>query len=129
MAHRQRQHRQERTVDQHHLMFSKATWQRERFTRLIRQHQGLIVPLPIVEVHRPLHRQFYQGVPLPDRESARAFNETVLPYEPGQPWDRTLEQAIGWFAMTDNLPTAEHLYEQHEFIAERLEGLGYGQAA
>jgi len=51
--------------------------------------------------------------PVPDIDAAYWFYKSIVtPYTPEQPRLQTLEQAIGWFAMTDNEPTAEHLHEQ-----------------
>jgi hypothetical protein len=65
---------------------------------------------------------FPQPVPLPDRDATKHFlQEIVEPYDRTQPLFKTVDQAIGWFALTNNEPTAEHLFRQKEFILSRLE--------
>lgn len=107
-------------LTRHHTLYPKPEFCRNRFLNSIRNHRGLIIPLPMLEVHRPLHISFLDGVPPPDLTAAKAFNEIVLPYELGQPWHRTLDQAIGFFEMTANFGTADALAAQREFIGERI---------
>lgn len=110
-------------TNRHHTFYDREDWTRQKHLWNIRTTRGLILRLPMLEIHRPLHLQnnLRHGVPIPDKEAAiELVNNVLLPYEEGQPLFRTLEQAIGWFAMTDNQPTAEHLYEQKEFILGRL---------
>lgn len=107
-------------LNRHHLAFNREDWFRPKHLRLIRTHKGMILDLPMIEIHRPLHINIRQGVPLPTQEAAQAFNETVQPYKQGQALFHTVDQAIGFFAMSGEQPTAEHLYEQKQFILGRL---------
>jgi hypothetical protein len=107
-------------LNRHHLAYDRVDWFRPQHLRKIRTHKGMILNLPMIEIHRPLHANIRQGVPIPSQEAAEAFNDTVLPYREGQALFHTVDQAIGFFAMVDEQPTAEHLYEQKQFILGRL---------
>lgn len=108
-------------INRHHLLFERNTYRQDRWLYALRSMPGLIIPLPVAEIHQPLHRVF-DAVPPPCRDAAELFvSRIALPYEKGQPWDQTLNQAIGWFDSTSNFGTADHLAAQHEFITERLD--------
>lgn len=106
-------------VNRHHVMFERGLYKRRRVHFQLRSHPGLILPLRITdhrELHATIERRHGATVPLPDLESTEYFLSDVASYRRGQPWHRTLDQAIGWFAMTDNEPTAEVLDWQRDFI-------------
>lgn len=107
-------------LDRHHLLFERNDYQKNRFLNTLRCMPGLIIPVPILEVHRPLHRVF-DAVPTPTREAAELFVKRVAtPYQKGQPLYQTLDEAIYWFDRTGNFGTADHLAAQKEFIVDHL---------
>lgn len=108
-------------LTRHHLLYERNAYNQNRFLQALRRMPGLILPLPMAEIHQPLHKRF-GGVPTPTRDAAELFvGRIALPYEKGQPLFQTVDQAIGWFDATGNFGTADHLAEQREFIIERLE--------
>jgi hypothetical protein len=124
-------------VNKHHLFYERSAYQRLTVLRNLREQPGLIIPMFITE-HQALHRAVDRRtfgrptVPLPNLEAAKYFVESVLlPYSPDQPRLQALQQAIGWFAMTNNEDTAEHLAKQRDFILKTTpfgdEGM-YGQS-
>jgi hypothetical protein len=107
-------------LTRHHTLFERPDFRRNVWHHKLRCLPGLIIPIPMESIHRPLHRSLPRHVPLPDIEATKYFvQEVVLPPN-RESLFQTMEQAIGWFAMTNNEPTAEHLYMQKEFIRDRL---------
>lgn len=117
-------------LTRHHLMYEKRDYRRNIVLHQLRCLPGLIIPISMEDVHRPLHRMFPQPVPLPDRDATKYFlDEIVLPYDKTNRF-MTVDQAIGWFAITNNEATAEHLQLQKDFILERVPEYGeYRHAA
>lgn len=106
-------------------MYIGREYRRTPLLNRLRNLHGLIIPMNIYD-HRELHEDM-GGVPKPKLDAVEHFlNGVVLPYEEGQPRSRTLDQAIGFFAMTGNEATAEHLMEQRAYIL-RTPILGEGQ--
>lgn len=102
-------------------MYERPDFRRNYIHHNLRCLAGLIIPISMEEIHRPLHRALPKHVPLPDLEATKYFlQEIVEPYDRTQPLFKTVDQAIGWFALTNNEPTAEHLQLQKDFIRERL---------
>lgn len=101
----------------HHTFFSRREYQKHNILRNLREHPGFIVPMRI-EDHRSLHQGMWASVPKPDLDAAQAllYGDILVPYQPDQPRLLHVQQAIGFFAMTGNELTAEHLQSQVEYI-------------
>lgn len=108
-------------IDRHHVFYERGLYQRDPIMFRLRSMPGLIIPMNIPD-HRALHRRLDNWsnrptVPQPDYDATLYFiTEVSLPYRSDMPRLQTLEQAIGWFSLTNNESTAEHLYAQKEFI-------------
>lgn len=106
----------ERKTNRHHVFYEGRLYRRAGFLNRLRTHPGLIIPINIYD-HRDLHQELRSSVPVPERDAVEYFlQDVILPFTEGQPRTRSLDQAIGWFAMTGNEATAEHLQLQREFI-------------
>lgn len=100
----------------HHVIYERRACARDRWMNQLRNHPGLLLPIDYAD-HNDLHAHLRSGVPRPDTTAIQVFlHDIVLPYDREQPRTQTLDQAIGFFTMTGNFATAEHLAEQRDFI-------------
>jgi hypothetical protein len=112
-------------VNNHHMMFEKRLYRRDRVMNRLREHPGLILPTYITD-HQALHRAVWRPnfnlhtptIPMPARESADYFLDNVAEYDRGQDYFHTVDQAIEFFTFSGDEPTAEHLDLQRYFLGQ-----------
>jgi len=79
----------ERTpYDRHHVLWTRREQQKTRMNRLLRNHPGLIIPLP-VSVHRDLHAEIPPPIVPPP-----PLAESILTAINGQPFNNMFSVAI-----------------------------------
>lgn len=103
--------------NRHHVFYAGREYRKHHLLRNLREHPGMVIPMNIQD-HQNLHQDLWISVPKPDLDAVHAllYGDILLPYDPNQPRLLHVQQAIGFFAMTGNELTAEHLQSQVEYI-------------
>lgn len=102
-------------VNRHHVWYTRAEYRGDRVYGRLRETAGFIVLMSIYD-HRELHQNIWASTPKPDRDVALELLQALPPRESIQPRDYQIQFAIGFLATHGQQLTAEHLYEQNQYI-------------
>lgn len=115
-------------INKHHLCFERKAWEREQFSRKIRQHPGMIIPL-YIPTHNALHREIgpiqppYRTLGLVALAHLYSLDSTdpyyVIPTQADYLWSLT-EKENGQLG-DEAYKYAIHLEDQIQFLGLRQE--------